>query len=143
MYLKISENFVGHFHFFLGQSFYCYINTVMTTYLCLLLVKKRIRSPVLLILYLSSCVPCLDELTSDILLWTSTHRCASIGRPARTYLHQLCVDTECSLKDFLGMMGDRDGWRERERERVKEICAVSMTWWWLLYNTIFLIASKI
>ena len=36
-----------------------------------------------------------DELTSDVLLWTLSHRRASVGRPARTYLQQLCVDTGC------------------------------------------------
>ena len=34
-----------------------------------------------------------DKLISDILLCTPKHRCANIGRPARTYVHQLCVNT--------------------------------------------------
>ena len=50
-----------------------------------------------------------------------THERASIGRPARTYLHQLCADSICNLEKLLGVMDDRDGWKER----VKEICAVS------------------
>ena len=28
-----------------------------------------------------------DELISDVLLWTPTHGCARVGRPARTYIH--------------------------------------------------------
>ena len=64
-----------------------------------------------------------DELISDVLLWTLTYGRASVGRPARTYLHQLCADTGCSLKDLLGAMEDRDEWRER----VREICASSVT----------------
>ena len=55
-----------------------------------------------------------DELISDVLSWTSTHRRTSIDWPARTWMHQLCVDTECCQEDLPGTM---DGWRERERER--------------------------
>ena len=57
-----------------------------------------------------------DELISDALLWTPSHGCSSVGWPARTYLHQLCVDTGFSLKDLPRAMDDRDGWRERVRE---------------------------
>ena len=34
-----------------------------------------------------------DELISDVLLWTPSHGRAKEGRPARTYLQQLCEDT--------------------------------------------------
>ena len=54
-----------------------------------------------------------------MLLWTPSHGRARVGRPARTYLQQLCTDTVCSLKDLLGAMDDRDEWQER----VREICA--------------------
>ena len=37
-----------------------------------------------------------DELISDVLLWTPTYGQAKAGRPARTYIQQLCEDTECS-----------------------------------------------
>ena len=36
-----------------------------------------------------------DELIRDVLLWTLTHSRAKAGRPARTYIQQLCEDTEC------------------------------------------------
>ena len=62
----------------------------------------------------------LDELINDVLLRTPTHGRASIGRAARTYLHQLCADTGCSLEDLPGAMDERDGWREREAERERE-----------------------
>ena len=39
-----------------------------------------------------------NELISDALLGTSPHRRASVGRPIRTYLHQLCTDTGCRLE---------------------------------------------
>ena len=37
---------------------------------------------------------------SDVLLWTSAHGRASVERPTRTYLQQLCADTGCSLEDL-------------------------------------------
>ena len=55
-----------------------------------------------------------DELISNVLLWTSSHGHARVGRPTRTYLHHLCTDTGCSLKDQPEVMDDRDEWRERE-----------------------------
>ena len=64
-----------------------------------------------------------NELKSDVLLWTPSHRQASAGQPARTYLQQLCADTGCSLDDLLKAMDNRDKWWGR----VREICAKSMT----------------
>ena len=55
-----------------------------------------------------------DEFISDVLLWTSTHGCASVGQLARTYLNQLCADTGSSLENLPGAMNDGDRWRERE-----------------------------
>ena len=34
-----------------------------------------------------------DELISDVLLWTPSHRRSKAGRPARTYLQNLCANT--------------------------------------------------
>ena len=67
-----------------------------------------------------------DELISDVLLWTPTHGCAKAGRPARTYIQQLCEDTGCCLEDLPEAMNDREKWRER----VRDIRATSTTWWW-------------
>ena len=50
-----------------------------------------------------------DELIRDILLWTPRHGSASVGWPARVYLHQLCTDTGCNLEYLPGAMDDRDG----------------------------------
>ena len=52
------------------------------------------------------------KLISDILLWTPSHGRAKAGRPARTYIQQLCVNTRCSLEDLPEAMDDRGGWRE-------------------------------
>ena len=54
-----------------------------------------------------------DELISDVLLWTPTYGQAKTGRPARTYIQQLCEDTGCSLEDLPKSMNDREKWRER------------------------------
>ena len=43
-----------------------------------------------------------DELIRDVLLWTPTHGRAKAGRPARTYIQQLCEDTDVVLKTCLG-----------------------------------------
>ena len=67
-----------------------------------------------------------DELISDVLLWTPTYGRAKAGRPARTYIQQLCEDTGCSPEDLPGAMNDREKWRER----VRDIRATSTTWWW-------------
>ena len=56
-----------------------------------------------------------DELISDVLLWIPTYGRAKAGRPARTYIQQLCEDTGCSPEDLPEAMNDREMWRERVR----------------------------
>ena len=43
--------------------------------------------------YAGHCWRSRDELISDVLLWTPTYGRAKAGRPARTYIQQLCEDT--------------------------------------------------
>ena len=57
-----------------------------------------------------------DELISDVLLWIPSHERAKAGRPARTYIQQLCADTRCTPEDLPKAMDDREAWWERERE---------------------------
>ena len=71
-----------------------------------------------------------DELISDVLLWTPTHGCARVGRPARTYIQQLCEDTGCNPEDLPEAMNDREKWRET----VRDIRAGGATWWWWFSN---------
>ena len=52
---------------------------------------------------------------SDVLLWTPAYGQAKAGRPARTYIQQLCKDTGCSPEDLPEAMNDREKWRERVR----------------------------
>ena len=57
-----------------------------------------------------------NELISDVLLRTPTYGRAKAGRPARTYIQQLCEDTGCSLEDLPEEINDREKWRERIRD---------------------------
>ena len=56
-----------------------------------------------------------DELVSDVLRWTSAYGQSKAGRPARTYIQQLCEDTGCNPEDLPEAMNKRETWRERER----------------------------
>ena len=67
-----------------------------------------------------------DELIRDVLLWIPTHGRAKAGRPARTYIQQLCEDTGCCPEDLPWAMNDREEWRER----IRDIRAASTIWWW-------------
>ena len=62
--------------------------------------------------------------------WTPTHGRAKAGRPARTYIQQLCEDTGCCPEDLPEAMNDREKWRER----VRDIRTTSTTWWWWWSN---------
>ena len=57
-----------------------------------------------------------DELISDVLLWASTYGRAKAGRPARTYIQQLCEYTGCDPEDLPEAINDREKWRERVRD---------------------------
>ena len=51
-----------------------------------------------------------DELKSDVLFWTPTHGRAKAGRPARTYIQQLCEDVvqkTCLRRWTIGRSGER------------------------------------
>ena len=69
---------------------------------------------------------------SDVLLWTLSHGCASVGWPTRTYIQQFCEDIGCTLEDILGATDDRDKWRER----VRKICVNLM----MIYIYIYILA---
>ena len=50
-----------------------------------------------------------DELIRDVPLWIPSHGWAKAGPPVRTYIQQLCADTECSPEDLPEAMDDREG----------------------------------
>ena len=68
-----------------------------------------------------------DEIISDVFLWTPTYGRVKAGRPARTYIQQLCENTGCSPGDLPEAIDDREKWRER----VRDIRTCGMTWWCL------------
>ena len=67
-----------------------------------------------------------DEIVSDVLLWTPAYGQSKAGRPARTFIQQLCDDTGCDPEDLPKAMNDRETWRER----VRDIRASRTSWWW-------------
>ena len=67
-----------------------------------------------------------DELICGVLLWTPTYGRAKAGRPARTYIQQLCEDTGYSPENLPEALNKR----EKRRERVRDIRAGGTIWWW-------------
>ena len=67
-----------------------------------------------------------DVLISDVLQRTPSHGRARTGQLAWTYIQQLCADTGCNPEDLPKAMDSREGWRER----IRDIRADSVTWWW-------------
>ena len=72
------------------------------------------------------CWRSMDELISDVLLWTRTYGRAKAEWPARKYIQQFCEDTGYSPEDLPEAMNDREKWRKR----VRNIRASGTTWWW-------------
>ena len=71
-----------------------------------------------------------DELIRDVLIWTPTYGRKKVGRPARTYIQQLCENTRCRPEDLPGAMNDG----EKCRERVWDNRADGTTrWWWIMF----------
>ena len=60
-----------------------------------------------------------DELISDVLLWIPACGRVKAGRPAQTYIQQLCEDTGSSPEDLPEAMN-----------KVVREGACDMTWWW-------------
>ncbi len=52
-----------------------------------------------------------------------TYGQAKAGRPARTYIQQLCEDTGCNPEDLPEAMNDREKWRERVRSGISVLAA--------------------
>ena len=50
-----------------------------------------------------------SDLKTDVLRRTPSQGRAKTGRPVRTYIHQLCADTESSPEDLPESMDDREG----------------------------------
>ena len=77
-----------------------------------------------------------DVLISDVLRWIPTYGRAKAGRPARTYIRQLCENTGCSPEYLPEAMNDR----EKSRERVGDIRASGTTRWYIyIYIYIYIL----
>ena len=79
-----------------------------------------------------------DELISDVLLWTPSYGRAKAGRPARTYIQQLCGDTGCIPEDQPEAMNDWEKWRER----VRDIRASDTTRWGYISSSLSCCAAQ-
>ena len=61
-----------------------------------------------------------DELISEVILWTPTHRRVCVRRPAKNYIYSVQIqNATCQEQWVIGMDGERE--RERERERIREL----------------------
>ena len=78
------------------QQLYCHLSTITKT------IQVRVTR------HAGHCWRNKDEIISDVLLWTPSHR-----RPAQTYILQLCADTRCNPEDLPEIMDDLEGWREK------------------------------
>ena len=86
-----------------------YMYVYMYVYLC-------IYMNIYICIYVLTAGGSRDELIRDVLLWAPTHGRAKAGRPARTYIQQLCEDTGCCPEDLPWAMNDREEWREGVRD---------------------------
>ena len=59
--------------------------------------------------YAGHCWRSRDKFISHVLRRTPSYGRAKAGRPARTYIQQLCEDTGCSPGDETEVMNDREG----------------------------------
>ena len=84
---------------------------LMSVYICV-----RVFACICMCRHAGHCWRSRDELIRDVLLWIPTHGRAKAGRPARTYIQQLCEDTGCCPEDLPRAMNDREEWRERVRD---------------------------
>ena len=79
-----------------------------------------------------------DELISDVFQWTPSHGRAKAGRPAQTYILQLCVNAGCSPEDLPEDMNDRERWWEMVRDIRADITTRWWWWWWQFNARLFL-----
>ena len=73
---------------------YIYVYIYMYIYICIY-IYMYIYICIYIYMYSIYMYISRDELIRDVLLWIPTHGRAKAGRPARTYIQQLCEDTGC------------------------------------------------
>ena len=77
--------------------------------------------------YVGNCWRSMDELISDIILWTPTHGHTSIGWLAKIYIHQLCADTEYHLENITRVMTDRQMVRQNRGDLCSQHILMSLS----------------
>ena len=78
------------------------------------------------------------EARKNLLAIFSNGLLRDVGRPAKTFIHQFCVDTRCRPEDLTEAMDDRDGWRKRNRgESALSLTMVMMISWIFFKNQMF------
>ena len=86
--------------------------------------------------HLGHCWSCKDDLIKEVVSSTPKQGRASVGWPARTYIHKHRASTRCRMKNLRGVRVDRDQWWKR----IVEFRAVSMSWWWIyIYIYIYIV----
>ena len=53
-----------------------------------------------------------EEIIKDVLLWTPNHRTKKLERPRKTYVKQLCEDTDLTIEELKTEMKDRLTWKK-------------------------------
>ena len=102
------------------------ILTAWTGSICYMSTSNKTITPHRRTRHAGHCWRSKDELVSDVLLWTPAYDQSKAGRPAQTYIQQLCDDTVCYPEDLSETMNDWEMWRER----IRDIRAGRTTWWW-------------
>ena len=72
--------------------------------------------------HVGHCLWSKDEFISNALLWTTTHGHTSVSQPAKTYIHQLCMNAGGRLDHLPRVVLNRD----KQLGKVKGICVVGL-----------------
>ena len=76
------------------------------------------------------CLRSRDKLIRDVLLWTPSYVQAKAGRPARTYMQQICAGMGCSPEDLLKAMHDREVWHDMMIEWLSSVWIFWLVWFY-------------
>ena len=119
---KLDGNYTGMFQAILNKSWRQHPTKQLNGHLPPIMKPIKVRRT----RYVGHCWRSKEEIIIDVLPSTPLHGRAKAGRPASIYIQQLCAYTECIPEDLSETMDDREG----RRERVRDICADGVRWWW-------------
>ena len=104
---KLHINASCYFEQILEATFYTTAAVQPLTFISKIIQVRRRR-------HVEHCWRSKNKLIRNVLLWTPTHGCATVGRPKRTYFRQLYGNSGYKLEDLQGALDYRDGWGESE-----------------------------